>query len=291
MSLTVVIPVFDRDETLRRAVASVLLQPGRVAAIVVDDGSTPAFAAVCDELAGTGGDRVRVVHQVNQGPAAARNTGLRNASSSMVMFLDSDDELTATAFAAIDRHLLQPEGVGMVCGAVRVVSAGAEERVDRPVVLPGVPWTRLSWVCGSFAVRADVALAVEGYDEALTFGENTDFILRLAEECRARSLQVTVIDDVLSVYHCRPEAGRYDAKRLEAAIHLLGRGRVDLKLPSERARLHAIAAVNAARVGRYRLSVRHAALAVLTEPRNHRHFGRLALALTGPVARRRWRQG
>jgi hypothetical protein len=129
---------------------------------------------------------------------------------------------------------------------------------------------------------------VGGYDQALGFGENTDFILRLADECHRRSLVVAATDEVLSVFHEAADERRYDAKRLDAAVHLLRRGRFDLESASDRARLHAIAAVNAGRLGRYRLSAKHAVLAARTEPGNARHFARLALALTGPLARRRW---
>jgi hypothetical protein len=101
-------------------------------------------------------------------------------------------------------------------------------------------------------------------------------------------LRVAATNDVLSIYHPSQDEHRYDAERLNAAVHLLRRGRFDLELPSERVKLHAIATVNAARLGQYRLSVRHAAVAVFTEPRNLRHVVRLALSLSGPLARRRW---
>lgn len=287
VELTIIVPVFDRDESLRRAVASVVSRSDRVSIVLVDDGSAPEFAVVADELAATGSPLVQVVHQMNLGPAAARNLGLSIASSRFVMFLDSDDELAESAFAAMNAFL-RHDDVGLLCGAVRVVSPDGASRTDYPAVMPAVPWTKLSSVSGSFAVRTEVARAVGGYDEALHFGENTDFILRLAEECRRRSLRTAVTNDVLCIYYAAFDERRYDAKRLDAALHLLRRGRFDLQVPSERARLHAIAAVNAARVRRYQLSVRHGLLAALAEPRNPRHLVRLGLSLTGPLARRRW---
>ncbi|MCA1842554.1 MAG: glycosyltransferase family 2 protein [Actinobacteria bacterium] len=288
IELSIVVPVFNRGESLRRAVDSIVSRSDLISVIIVDDGSTPEFATVADEVAAANAPAVRVVHQSNRGPAAARNRGLRCTPSRFVMFLDSDDELADTAFPAIDQHLLRRDDVGLLCGAVRVVSAGGDARVEHPAAPAGVPWAKLSGLSGSFVVRTDVARAVGGYDEALHFGENTDLILRLAEQCRTSSLTIEATEDVLSIYHQAADERRYDAKRLDAAIHLLRRGRFDLRLPSERAKLHAIAAVNAGRVGRYGLSVRHAGRAVLTEPRNGRHLGRLALSVTGPLARRHW---
>ena len=289
VQLTIIVPVFNRDESLRRAIATIVPQSDRVSVVIVDDGSAPEFAAVIDELAAIRGSVVQVIHQPNRGPAAARNAGLSVTSSPFVMFLDSDDELVETSFAAINGDLLQRDDVGMVCGAIRIVSLSGELRATKqPTAAPGVPWAKLNWLPGSFIVRTDVAHAVGGYDEALHFAENTDFVLRLAEECRRRSLVVAATSDPFSVHYVAPDERRYDAKRLEAAIHLLRRGRFDLEIPSERAKLHAIAAVNAGRVGRYGLAVRHAALAALAEPRNPRHLARLAFSLSGPIARRHW---
>jgi glycosyltransferase involved in cell wall biosynthesis len=286
IEVTVIVPVYNRTDSLRHLVATIISQSDLMSVVIVDDGSAPESARVADELANSS-SRVRAVHQANRGPAAARNTGLGATSTPLVMFLDSDDELANDAYSAISYPLLQHD-VGMVCGAVRIVFPGGGMRTDQPAVFPGVPWAKLSWLAGSFAVRTDIARAVGGYDEALRFGENTDFTLRLAEECRRRSLRVAATNDVLSIYHASPDEHRYDAERLDAAIHLLRRGRFDLELPSERAKLHAIAAVNAARLGQYRRSVRHAAVAAFTEPRNARHVVRLALSLSGPLARRRW---
>lgn len=289
LQLSIIVPVLNRNEALKRAVGSVVSKTSRISVVVVDDGSAPEFSLVADSVAELAGGRVQVVHQENRGPAAARNVGLRCINSPFVMFLDSDDELAATAFGAIDRYLLRRDDVGMVCGAVRVVSPDGAVTISQPEVLPGIPWAKLTWFSGSFAVRTDVARGVGGYDEALHFGENTDFIIRLAEECRKRSLEVAATSDVFSIIHeASGKRSRYDGKRLEAAMHLLRRGRLDLQRPSDRAKLHAIAAVNAARVGQYRLSVKHAVLAARTEPRDPRHFARLALSLTGPFARRRW---
>jgi glycosyltransferase involved in cell wall biosynthesis len=289
LELSVIVPVFNRNEPLKRAVAGIVAQSNRISAIIVDDGSAPEFAAVADQLAATSDGSVQVIRSpINRGPAAARNLGLAVTGSPFVMFLDSDDELASTAFATIDEILWHQDDVGMVCGAVQVVPPEGAAWIGPPAVSRAVPWARLSGLAGSFVVRTDIARAVGGYDAALPFGENTDFILRCAEECRKRSLVVAATDLVLSTFYEAPDERRYDAKRLEGAIHLLRRGRFDLELPSERARLHAMAAVNAARVGRYGLSVRHALLAARTEPRNVRHLARAAFSLTGPLARRRW---
>jgi glycosyltransferase involved in cell wall biosynthesis len=289
VELTIIVPVFNRSEALKRAVDSIVSQCDRISVIIVDDGSAPEHAAVADEIAASGGDAIQVVRQPNRGPAAARNAGLAVTRSRFVMFLDSDDALAETAITAIDRPLLRCDDVGLLSGAVQIMRPGEAPSIAYPTVVQGVPWARISVHSGSFATRTDIARAIGGYDEALRFAENTDFVLRLADECSRRSLRVLATDVVFSIYHHgAPDERRYDAKRLDAALHLLRRGRFDLHPRSARAKLHAIVAVNAARVGRYGVSVKHATLAAIIEPRNPHHLVRLALSLTGPLGRRRW---
>jgi glycosyltransferase involved in cell wall biosynthesis len=89
--LSVVIPVFNRAGTVRRAVDSVLAQVSgedTLEVIVVDDGSSDDLGTALESYC----DRIRLIrHQKNAGAAAARNTGVANARGAHVAFLDSDD--------------------------------------------------------------------------------------------------------------------------------------------------------------------------------------------------------
>jgi glycosyltransferase involved in cell wall biosynthesis len=94
--VSVVIPTKDRPEMLRRAVVSVLGQTyAPLELIVVDDGSAePAREAIADLDPGTLERFIVRRHEDNQGGAAARNTGLREACGEYVAFLDDDDRWT-----------------------------------------------------------------------------------------------------------------------------------------------------------------------------------------------------
>ncbi len=127
MTISVIIPTYNRAELVGAAVRSALGQtcpPYEV--IVVDDGSTDGTAAV---LAGFDA-RVVVIRQVNQGVSAARNAGIARATGDFVAFLDSDDvwepwklEAQGACFA---RH---PELV-LVGTNARQVGPGGFERAD-----------------------------------------------------------------------------------------------------------------------------------------------------------------
>jgi len=99
--VSTIIPVHNRSDLLREAVASVLAQTYRpIEIVIVDDGSTDDTAAVAEELARSSPESILVIHQPNAGPGAARQRGLERARGSFVQFLDSDDLLLPGKFAA-----------------------------------------------------------------------------------------------------------------------------------------------------------------------------------------------
>jgi len=86
--ISAVIPVFNRQRTIGRAIESVLAQSRPPAEIlVVDDGSTDGTAEATTAYK----DQVRYVFQPNAGASAARNRGVARAVARWVAFLDSDD--------------------------------------------------------------------------------------------------------------------------------------------------------------------------------------------------------
>jgi glycosyltransferase involved in cell wall biosynthesis len=89
MSISVIIPTFNRSTVLPRAVRSVINQtrmPDEI--IVVDDGSTDDTK----NLIATQFPHIRYLYQKNQGASAARNFGIQMAKHTWIAFLDSDDE-------------------------------------------------------------------------------------------------------------------------------------------------------------------------------------------------------
>jgi glycosyltransferase involved in cell wall biosynthesis len=88
-SVSVVIPAYNVEQYIGRAIDSVLAQTRRaVEVIVVDDGSTDETAGV---IQGYGSD-VRYIYQEKAGASIARNRGIEEAKGEWIAFLDADDE-------------------------------------------------------------------------------------------------------------------------------------------------------------------------------------------------------
>ena len=89
MDISVIIPTYNRKNTLPRAVESVLKQTYKpIEIIVVDDGSTDGTKEWFSEMY----PLVHYTYQVNSGVSSARNTGINSARGDWIALLDSDDE-------------------------------------------------------------------------------------------------------------------------------------------------------------------------------------------------------
>ncbi len=106
VSISVVIPLFNKEDTIGRTVQSVLKQsrlPDEL--ILVDDGSFDNSVDLAERALVDAGDRVRcrVIRQENAGVSVARNLGASEARSSYIAFLDADDEWLPNYLAEIER--------------------------------------------------------------------------------------------------------------------------------------------------------------------------------------------
>jgi len=89
VKVSVVIPAFNREKLLKRALDSVFKQTHKLTeVIVVDDGSTDGTAVMIKAFF----PQVKYFFQKNKGVSAARNLGVKNANGTLIAFLDSDDE-------------------------------------------------------------------------------------------------------------------------------------------------------------------------------------------------------
>ena len=93
--VSIIIPVFNREELICRTLDAVKAQKFRpLEVIIVDDGSSDRTAEVVGNWANVNqseGFLVRLCRQDNEGAPSARNLGIRESTGLFVQFLDSDD--------------------------------------------------------------------------------------------------------------------------------------------------------------------------------------------------------
>jgi glycosyltransferase involved in cell wall biosynthesis len=88
--ISVVIPLYNKGRYIKRALDSVFAQTFQdFDVFVIDDGSTDDGPEIVRRYPDF---RLRIIHQENAGPGAARNRGIRESHASYVAFLDADDE-------------------------------------------------------------------------------------------------------------------------------------------------------------------------------------------------------
>lgn len=134
VSVSVVIPVYNKRRYLLRAVESVLAQTlTGFELIVVDDGSTDDSFEVMQTVADC---RLRRIWQLNAGVSAARNTGIKLARAPLVAFLDADDSWDPDFLDAMLALRRQYPDAGLYASAYRVKTPGSPARRARIAGLP-----------------------------------------------------------------------------------------------------------------------------------------------------------
>ena len=113
--VSVIIPLYNKSGTLARAIRSVVQQTySNFEMVIVDDGSTDSSPAVSEQITDA---RIRLIHQGNAGPGAARNNGVAQTSGEILAFLDADDEWNADYLqSAVSMLLQEPSAKACVCG-------------------------------------------------------------------------------------------------------------------------------------------------------------------------------
>ena len=95
--ISLVIPVYNGEGSVEKCISSIVEQTYKnLEIIIVDDGSKDQTLSICQKMAAAD-ERIKVVHQDNQGVSVARNNGIASVSGTYVMFVDADDYLDADA--------------------------------------------------------------------------------------------------------------------------------------------------------------------------------------------------
>lgn len=99
--VSVIIPVYNAERYISRAIDSILRQHYKnLEIILIDDGSTDTSLAICQSFA-VMDNRFKLVKQENAGSGAARNLGIISATGELIYFMDSDDWIEPQLFKEV----------------------------------------------------------------------------------------------------------------------------------------------------------------------------------------------
>jgi cellulose synthase/poly-beta-1,6-N-acetylglucosamine synthase-like glycosyltransferase len=227
-TISVVIPAYNAEKSLRRAIDSVLAQTRPVYdVIVVDDGSRDDTAAVGEVYGGA----VRVIRQANAGPGAARNRGAEAAQGEWIALLDADDAWLPQKLERQAEHFAQSD-VGIVHSYV----IGMAERYQYEGELTFDSLWELNRIgTSTVIVRKAAWEAVGGFEEdrSIIGAEDYNFWLRLV----SAGWRVACCREDLSEYTPPPDSLSTNIDRvLGAELENAERIGARVGMPSERIR-------------------------------------------------------
>jgi glycosyltransferase involved in cell wall biosynthesis len=208
MLTSVIMPTFNGEEFVRRAVRSVLAQDHcELELLVVDDGSTDTTPALVRTFHDP---RVRLIERPNGGVAAARNTGIKDASGEVVAFLDQDDEwlprklstqlteLGRGGRAMVGSQMRYVDAQGRPLGVAGEPTEGRDADIAAATFVPFPLSSAVAW-------RRDLR-AVGGFDESLVRTvapvDDLDLMSRLAGLGR-----FVTLPEILGLYRIHGSSG------------------------------------------------------------------------------------
>jgi len=118
-TVTVIMPVYNTQKYVKRAVQSVLEQTFTdFELLIIDDQGTDDSITICRQFTDP---RIRIISQQNRGLAGARNTGIRHAAGEYMALLDSDDLWHPEKLERHVYHLDQNPEIGVSYAASRMI--------------------------------------------------------------------------------------------------------------------------------------------------------------------------
>ena len=181
MTFSVIIPTYNSQNTILRALDSVLYQTFKdYEVIVVDDGSSDDTKSVVEEFLQDNEVDFKYIVQKNSGPSSARNRGIKNASGKYIAFLDSDDIWHPQKLEIVN-NILQDKNIDII---------GHGFSLDRePVKLTDQYKLKkihfIDLLFKNFAVTPSIVVKKEKmilFDEKMRYAEDHDLWLKMSTD-------------------------------------------------------------------------------------------------------------
>ena len=218
MNISVIIPTFNRKETLKRAIQSVVMQsytPYEI--IVIDDGSDDGTK----EWLKDNYPNVKYIYQMNSGVSSARNKGIKFARGDWIALLDSDDEWLPSKLKDQAKEIeLNPAAKFLHTNEIWIRNGVRVNQMKKHKKYGGYIFEKCLDMCrispSSVLIKKDIFDEIGMFDETLKVCEDYDLWLRFASKYPVHFLdqplvkkygghsdQLSKVDDGIESYRIR----------------------------------------------------------------------------------------
>lgn len=207
MKISVVIPLYNKELSIQRAINSVLNQTEQdFEIVIINDGSTDKSVEMVSNF--TADNRIRLLHQENSGVSVARNRGVAESRTNLIAFLDADDEWLPDFLESILKLRSQFVDGDVYCtlysiqdcdGNLVNPNTGIFYKPDyRGYITDYLEVLRkvLPFHMASFCVTKTAFQGVGGFPPEIKYGEDVDIFIRLSLKYK-----LVFLNRSLAIYH------------------------------------------------------------------------------------------
>lgn len=196
--ISVILPVYNTELYIAKAIESILIQPEVIEIIIVDDGSTDKSLSICEDIANNN-DKIKIFQHYdkkNHGRSASKNLGIRNAKGNYIAFLDADDFYLPNRFLNDIKIFSQDKSVDGVYNSIsahfyRESNLTEKNKLQltsiRDIIKPDKlfermgPFGHMGYFSGiGLTVKRGIFEKVGYFNESLAVAEDTELWVKMA---------------------------------------------------------------------------------------------------------------
>ena len=176
--ISVVIPMYNAQKTIEQSLNSIYNQDFKnFEVIIVDDGSTDNSIEIVKKFP------AKLIHQKNAGPSKARNTGIKNSESDLILLIDADVVMSPGTLAKVFKAF-QDKNVNILSGLQDEKNHYNNTLSDYENLYIHYIWKLQKSTTPSFfttfvAIRKSILTKFSGFDERIRMAEDMELGLRL----------------------------------------------------------------------------------------------------------------
>lgn len=215
---SVIIPVYNSENTLNSCIESILCQSYKnFEILLVDDGSTDKSGNICDKYANSNSN-IFVVHKKNGGLPSARKKGIELSKGKYIVYVDSDDRLKSNFLSKINNIILKHDNVDAIVFGFeqynkdnvvqhRICTNGIKGYTEKGALKQHIypymifdPSNKIKLYNAAWNMIFKRSILLQHHNTDMSFDVGEDFAY--VYECLYYANSIYFLDDLLYEYNC-----------------------------------------------------------------------------------------